>query len=348
MRSGYFKQTFEELIVLTDSPTVKAWTALLVLALLVAPLVVGSYMLSHMTVILYTLVGVLGLTILTGFTGLISLGHVAFMMIGAYAYAIAITRFGWTPLPAMLLAGIVPAVFGLVVGLPSLRLQGLYLAITTLAFSYIINAIVLSGGKFTGASRGISLVRPVIFGLDLNVDRNFYWFCLAIATIVLLATLNLRRSYIGRALVAIRDNDIAARTMGINLWRYKLLAFVLSAFITGIAGSLMGMYINYVTVEGFPFLISIEALAIIIVGGIGSVLGAVLGTVFIVSLPDVISAVLGVFGAQTNDLLTRMAFEVKSALYGLAIIAFLRFDPRGLRGIWHDLRHAWVHWPQRF
>lgn len=348
MRSGYFKERFEQLIVLTDSPAVKAWSVVLMLALLVAPTVLSNYLLAHMTVILYTLVGVLGLTILTGFTGLISLGHVAFMMIGAYAYAIAVTRFGWTPLPAMLAAGVVPAVFGLVVGLPSLRLQGLYLAITTLAFSYIVNAVIMAGGSFTGASRGIGLKRPVILGLDLATDRAFYWFCLLIATIVLLATLNLRRSYVGRALVAIRDNDIAARTMGINLWRYKLLAFVLSAFITGIAGCLMGMYISFVTVEGFPFLLSIEALAIIIVGGIGSVLGAVLGAIFIVSLPEVITALTGLLSGQLAAQVTTSAFEIKSALYGLAIIAFLRFDPRGLRGLWHDLRHAWVNWPQRF
>jgi branched-chain amino acid transport system permease protein len=348
MRSGYFKARYEDLTVLTDSPTVKAWAALLVIALAVAPLVLGSYLLSHVTVILYTLVGVLGLTILTGFTGLISLGHVAFMIIGAYAYAIAVTRFGWPPVPSLLLAGVVPAVFGLVVGLPSLRLQGLYLAITTLAFTYIVNATILAGGKFTGAGRGIRLKRPEFFGWSLATDRAFYWFCLLFAIVTVFAVLNLRRSHVGRALVAIRDNDIAARTMGINLWRYKLLAFVLSAFITGIAGALMGMYIGYVTVEGFPFLLSIEALAIIIVGGIGSVLGAVLGTIFIVSLPDVFSTLTGLFGSGLADLMTTSANEIKSLLYGLAIIAFLRFDPRGLRGMWHDLRHTWVHWPLRF
>ena len=348
MRSGYFKERFDQLTVLTDSTAVRVWSLVLVAAMIVAPFVVSGYMLSHLTVILFTLVGVLGLTILTGFTGLISLGHVAFMMLGAYAYAIAITRFGWPPLPAMLLAGIVPAVFGLVVGLPSLRLQGLYLAITTLAFTYIVNATILAGGKFTGAGRGISIKRPIIFGINLASDRAFYWFCLLVAVLVLFATLNLRRSYVGRALVAIRDNDIAARTMGINLWRYKLLAFVLSAFITGIAGSLMAMFISYVTVEGFPFLLSIEALAIIIVGGLGSVLGAVLGTIFIVSLPEVTSALFGLLGGRLAEIMTTSANEIKSMLYGVAIIAFLRLDPRGLRGIWQDVRHAWVHWPLRF
>ena len=252
------------------------------------------------------------------------------------------------PEVALLASAIVPALFGLIVGLPSLRLHGLYLAITTLAFSHIVSAALLAGGKFTGAGRGITIARPTLFGMELASDRAFYWFCLAMCVLVLLVTLNLRRSYVGRALVAIRDNDIAARTMGINLVWFKLLAFLISAAITGIAGALMAMYISIVSVESFPFLLSIEALAIIIVGGIGSVLGAVLGAVFIVSMPELFSALTSMLGGRLADLMTTSAHEIKSVLYGLAIIGFLRFDPRGLRGIWHDLRHAWVFWPLRY
>jgi branched-chain amino acid transport system permease protein len=348
MRSGYFKQNYGELVALTDSRQVRTWVVILVLSLCVLPWVASAYMLSHMTVILFTLVGVLGLNVLTGFTGLISLGHVAFLMLGAYGYAIAVTRWGFHPLLAMGVAGIVPAVAGLVVGVPSLRLKGLYLAITTLAFSFIVSALILAGGKFTGASRGIMVARPTIFGISLNSDKALYGFCLLVAVLTILVTLNLRRTRPGRAFVAIRDNDIAARAMGINLWRYKLLAFVISAFITGISGALMAIYINFVTVEGFPFLLSIEALAIIVVGGIGSILGAVLGTVFIVTLPEVVSALFSLLGGSYAEILTTSAHEIKSMLYGLVIIAFLRFDPRGLLGIWHDIRHLWVHWPLRY
>ena len=348
MRSGFFKQRYGELIVLTDSPAVKAWTAALLVALVAAPLVLGSYMLSHVTVILFTLVGVLGLQVLTGFTGLISLGHVGFLMLGAYAYAIGVTRMGLPPELALILAAVIPAVFGLVVGLPSLRLHGLYLAITTLAFSSIVSAAVLAGGKFTGAGRGIMTARPKLLGMDLSSDRAFYWFCLAMCTLAVLVTLNLRRSYVGRALVAIRDNDIAARTMGIDLVRFKLLAFLVSAAITGVAGAMMGMYLSIVSVEGFPFLLSIEALAIVIVGGLGSVLGAVLGTIFIITLPEVFAVLMSTLGGRLQELMTTSAHEIKSVLYGIAIIGFLRFDPRGLRGIWHDIRHAWVFWPLRY
>lgn len=348
MRSGTYKQAYGELIVLTDSPAVKGWLVVLAVLLVAAPVLLSSYLLSHLTVILFTLVGVLGLTVLTGFTGLISLGHVGFLMLGAYAYAIGVTRLNLPPELALLLSALVPAIFGLVVGLPSLRLHGLYLAITTLAFSSIVSAVILAGGKFTGAGRGIMLSRPRVLGLDLSSDRAFYWFCLAVGVLTVLVVLNLRRSYVGRALVALRDNDIAARTMGINLVRFKLLAFLVSAAITGVAGALMALYMSIASVESFPFLLSIEALAIIIVGGIGSVLGAVFGTVFIVTMPELFSALVSSLGGRVQELMTTSAHEIKSVLYGLAIIGFLRFDPRGLRGIWHDLRHAWVYWPLRY
>ncbi|HEY8358730.1 MAG TPA: branched-chain amino acid ABC transporter permease [Ramlibacter sp.] len=348
MRSGFFKQRYGELIVLTDSPAVRAWTAVLLVLLLAAPFMASSFVLSHMTVILFTLVGALGLMVLTGFTGLISLGHVGFLMLGGYAYAIGVTRLGLPPEVALLLSAVVPAVFGLIVGVPSLRLHGLYLAITTLAFAHIVSATILAGGKFTGAGSGIMVERPAIFGMSLASDRAFYWFCLAMCALALLVVLNLRRSYIGRALVAIRDNDIAARTMGISLVRYKLLAFLISAALTGVAGALMGIYMGIVSVEGYPFLLSIEALAIIIVGGIGSVLGAVFGTIFIITMPELFSMLTSSLGGRMADLMTTSAHEMKTVLYGLAIILFLRFDPRGLRGIWHDLRHAWVYWPLRY
>jgi branched-chain amino acid transport system permease protein len=249
---------------------------------------------------------------------------------------------------ALLMSAIVPAVFGLVVGIPSLRLHGLYLAITTLAFSHIVSATILAGGKFTGAGRGIMIGRPTLFGADLGSDRAFYWFCLAMCILAALVTLNVRRSYIGRALVAIRDNDIAARTMGISLVRFKLLAFLLSAALTGVAGAMMGMYLSIVSVEGFPFLLSIEALAVVIVGGLGSVLGAVFGTIFILTMPELFGVLMSSLGGRLQDAMTTSAHEIRSVLYGLAIIGFLRFDPRGLRGIWHDFRHAWVYWPLRY
>lgn len=348
MRSGYYKRRISELVVLTDSTPVKIWSLALLLLLVATPWLASSFVLSHLTVIFITLIGVLGLHVLTGMTGLISVGHVAFLIIGAYAYAIAVTRFGVPPLAALLLSGIASALASLLVGVPSLRLRGLYLAITTLAFVYIVNAVVLAGGKFTGGARGISLTRPVILGVDLGNDAALYGACLIVAALALFGCLNLRRTYVGRALMAIRDNDIAASAMGVKLTRYKLTAFGICAFLTGIAGALLGIYIGFVTVEGFPFLLTIEALAILVVGGLGSVLGAVLGAVFIVTLPEALNFAFNLLGPAWSEALSASAFELKSMLYGLAIILFLTLDPRGLVGIWSDIRRLWVNWPLRY
>ncbi len=348
MRSGDFKETYGELVALTDSTTVWLWSAALVLALVIAPFVLNAYALSFLTIILITVTGVLGLNILTGYTGLISLGHVGFLVTGAYGYAIVVSKYGMPPLLGFLAAGIVPAMASLIVGAPSLRLKGLYLAITTLAFSFIINTVILEARPFTNGARGIAVQRPDIFGISFDSDAAFTYLCLGFAILTLIATLNIRRSHIGRAFVAIRDNDIAARVMGVNLHAYKLFAFVTSAFITGLAGALYGIFLSFVSVEGFPFLLSIEALAILIVGGLGSALGAVLGTVLIVLLPEVTRLIFSLFSSQIETLFSTGAQELKSMLYGLVIILFLRFQPRGLVGAWHDLKRMWVHWPLRY
>jgi branched-chain amino acid transport system permease protein len=348
MRSGDFKQTYGELVALTDSRPVRVWSLILVAALIVAPYLLNSYALSFLTIILITAVGALGLNILTGYTGLISLGHVGFLVTGAYAYAVLVAKCGMPPIVGFLAAGIIPALASLLVGAPSLRLKGLYLAITTLAFSFIINTVILEARPLTNGARGIAVQRPEIFGVSFDGDVAFSHLCLGFAILTLFATLNIRRSRIGRAFVAIRDNDTAARVMGINLHAYKLFAFVTSAFITGIAGSLYGIYLSFVSVEGFPFLLSIEALAILIVGGLGSALGAILGTILIVLLPEAARLVFSLFSAQLNATFSTGAEELKSMLYGVVIILFLRFQPRGLVGAWHDTRRLWVNWPLRY
>jgi branched-chain amino acid transport system permease protein len=348
MRTGDYKQTYGELVTLVDSPPVWLWSVVLILALIVAPYALNAYALSFVTIILITVIGALGLNILTGYTGLISLGHVGFLVTGAYAYAVLVSKYQMHPLVGFLGAGVVPALASLIVGAPSLRLKGLYLAITTLAFSFIINTVILEARTLTNGARGIAVQRPELFGISFDSDAAFTWLCLGFAILTLFATLNIRRSRVGRAFVAIRDNDTAARVMGINLHAYKLLAFVTSAFITGISGALYGIYLSFVSVEGFPFLLSIEALAILIVGGLGSALGAVLGTVLIVLLPEATRLVFSLFSTQMDALFSTGAQELKSMLYGLAIILFLRFQPHGLVGVWHDLKRTWVHWPLRY
>ena len=348
MRSGTFKESYPALLVLADAPWVWIWSALLILALVAMPFAVNAYVLSLQTLVLITLIGALGLNLLTGLTGLISLGHAGFLVLGAYAYAVLVAKHQFSPLVGFAAAGVIPALASIVVGLPSLRLRGLYLAITTLAFSFIINNLILEARPITDGARGIPVLGPELLGLDLASDQAFALLCLLVAILTLLGCLNIRRSRVGRAFMAIRDNDTAARTMGINLWRYKLYAFMTSACITGLSGALMGIYLSFVSVEGFPFLLSIEALAILIVGGLGSVLGVVLGTLLIVLLPEIVRLLFGQLGSGFEALLSTGVHEVKSMLYGIIIILFLRFEPRGLVGIWHDAKRLWVHWPLRY
>lgn len=348
MRSGHFKESTADLIVLSDSAPVWVWSAILVVALVGAPYVLNAYALSFLVLILITGTGALGLHLLTGRTGLISLGHVGFLLLGAYAYAVPVVKFGLSPLVGFVLAGIVPALVSILVGIPSLRLKGLYLAITTLAFSFIISHLVLQMSWLTNGARGIAVPRPEVLGISFDSDARFAHLCLLVAMITLFGVLNIERSRVGRALMAVRDNDIAARTMGINLQAYKLRAFMTSAFVSGIAGALFGIYLSFVTVEGFPFLMSIEALAILIVGGLGSTLGVALGTVFIVLLPEVGRTMLSLMGEQAANLFSTGANELRSVLYGVAIILFLRFEPRGLVGLWRDVKRLWVNWPLRF
>jgi branched-chain amino acid transport system permease protein len=249
-------------------------------------------------------------------------------------------------MPLCLLAGgVSAAAAGLVVGVPSLRLKGLYLAITTMAFAVIINHLILNGGGLTGGSEGLSVPQPSLFGTTLAAERGYYFVVLAVLVVAVLVTLNLLRSRVGRAFMAIREHDIAARAMGVDLVRWKLLAFMVSAFYTGIAGGLLAYYTRYLNVDSFSLLISIEALSMLIVGGLGSVAGALLGTVFIFGLNEGLGLLFSALGSGATS---TSFFEIKGIVYGLAIVLFLRFEPDGLIGRWRDIKHYWTHWPFRF
>ena len=348
MRSGDFKTSFQDHLDLIETPVQRVWYALVLIVLVTLPLFASSYTVGFAITVLYTLVAALGLNILTGFTGLISLGNAGFLVLGAYGYAVGTTRLGLHPGLAFILAGLVASFAGLIVGLPSLRLKGLYLAITTLAFSFMVTSLVLFGGDFTGGALGILVDRPEVLGISFWNDNVLYWFSLAIALITLCCTLNIRRSRLGRAFMAIRDNDTAAVSMGVSLTTYKLLAFVISSFFVGLAGGLMVLFINVANVEGFPFLLSIEAIAILIVGGLGSILGTVLGTILIMLLPEISLWMLETISNLSGWRVPSSALEIRGVLYGAAIVGFLMFDPRGLVGIWADVKRLWVNRPMRY
>jgi branched-chain amino acid transport system permease protein len=344
MRSGHFKESYGALIALSDSRAVWTWVSLLVLLLLALPLWAGNYVLTLATTICITAIGTIGLNLITGTTGLISLGHSGFLAVGAYAAAILLTDYNWPLAAALPAAGVVSALVGLVVGVPSLRLKGLYLAITTMAFAFIVAHVILYAEPVTHGPNGIFLKRAEFLGIPLSTDRALYYFTLGVTAVMTLAALNILRTRIGRAWLAIRDHDIAARVMGVNLTTYKLAAFVVSSFFTGIAGALLALQIRFINIDVFSLLLSIEALAMIIFGGLGSVAGAILGAAFLVLLPELIREAFALFGGD-QQAFSQYVFQIRALAYGVVIVFFLRFEPHGIMGLWRDTRKYWLNWP---
>ncbi|KPL51182.1 branched-chain amino acid ABC transporter permease [Prosthecomicrobium hirschii] len=345
MRTGHLKTSPGQLVALSDSPAVWAWVGALAVGLILLPYLVGNYMLTLVVSAMAAVIGAVALNMLTGQTGLISLGQSGFLAVGAYANAILLSDYGlpvWLTLPA---AGLTATGISLIVGVPSLRLKGLYLAITTLAFSFIISHIILYSEGLTHGPNGIFVKGARLFGYDVQRGWPLYYLALALTAGTILAALNLTRTRIGRAWIAIRDHDIAARAMGIDLVRYKLLAFAVSSFFVGIAGALMSLQLRFVNVDVFGLILSIEALAMIILGGMGSVAGAVLGAIFLSFLPEVLRIGFSLVTDPNSTFYTNYVYEIRGIAYGLVIVVFLRFKPDGLVGMWRDAKKYWSNWP---
>lgn len=345
MRSKTYQSSYASLVALTNNTAMWVWTLVGLAALVVLPMLMSPYGLNLATTIVVLSVGILGLNLLSGVAGQISLGHAGFLLIGAYAHAILTTDYRVPGLVAIFLSGLISAVLSLVVGIPSLRLKGLYLAITTLAFTFIVRHMVLFADGITRGSSGMPVEALSFFGFSLKGDKPFFYVALSILVLFTLITLNLMRTRIGRAWLALRDHDIAARAMGIGLMRYKLLAFMVSAFYTGVAGALVALQTRYVSVDNFSVLISIEALAMIIVGGMGRIHGAILGTALIVLLPELLNISFAAAGEGFKNLMANRFYEVKGLIYGVVILMFLRLEPEGMAGIWRKTKRFWMHWP---
>lgn len=345
MRTGHFKESPSQLIALSGSKVVWSWVGGLLCLMLAMPYLVGVYGLTLVVSALIAVIGAVALNMLTGQTGLISLGQAGFLAVGAYANAILLTDYAWPVWLTLPAAGLTSAAISILVGVPSLRLKGLYLAITTLAFSFIINHVILYAEALTHGPNGVFVKGARMFGFDVQKGLPLYYLALALTVATVLAGLNLSRTRIGRAWLAIRDHDIAARVMGIDLVRYKLLAFAISSFFVGIAGALMSLQIRFVNVDVFALILSIEALAIIILGGLGSVAGAILGAVFLSFLPEGLRLFFALVADPNSTFYTNYVYEIRGIAYGAVIVFALRFKPEGLIGIWRDARKYWSNWP---
>jgi len=349
-----FKTSYNQDIRLFRDKVDAAWYGLLAIVVIALPFVMDDYYVGESTwVFIYGICGV-SLMVLVGYTGLVSLGHAAFLGIGAYAHAFFIMH-GAPWIVAMVLAVIITTACGLIVGLPALRMTGIYLAIATLAFSVIIQEVFSRWESVTHGFAGMKVDKPVIFGVEFHDERSFYYLCLFFLVIVLWLTRNLLRAPTGRAWIAIRDSEIAAQSMGVNLAIYKSMAFAYSAAVMGLAGALFAHKIAFLAPDIFTILLSIQFLLLVIVGGLGSLHGAIFGAVFVALLPPVIAilrdsipdsmnqlardtgvAPLGMLGNAVGEFLRKPGVE--AGIFGLILVLVILLEPLGMYGRWLKLK----------
>jgi branched-chain amino acid transport system permease protein len=346
---GVLKTSYEADMALYPLPIAK-WTVaiLAVLFFVVIPLALHEYYLSIANLVWIAVIGAVGLNILVGYTGQVSIGHGAFMSVGAYTAANLATRLD-SPWPVNLLAGgLMAAAVGAVVGIPSLRIKGLYLAIATLAgqliIEWTINHVTFISG---GVQASIEVPRPRLGSMVLSSQRDMYFFLLVFVVLAIVGAMNLVRSRVGRAFIAIRDQDIAAEIIGIDIFRYKLLAFAISSFYAGVTGVLYTYFLGIANYEQFQIGVSIDYLAMIIIGGLGSVLGSIFGAIFVTLLPIVIRLSMEAFGGLflPQQVVLNLIPNLRLMMFGALIVFFLIVEPDGLNRLWRNIRSYFRIWP---
>ncbi len=323
------------------------WTMLILLLvfLFIAPLWFGNHWLSISNRIGITIIAVTGLNILTGYCGQLSIGHAGFMAVGAYTSALLVTKFELPFIVGLLCAGVMAGLIGILFGMPSLRVKGFYLAITTIAAQFIIIWVIEHWTSVTGPN-GIMDVPPASFGgLVVKTPASEYFMILIITIIAIFAAKNMARTRVGRAFVAIRDNDLAAEVMGINLFRYKLTAFFIGCFFAGIAGALLAHTSRTIGPEYFQFKDSILFVGMIIIGGLGTTTGPIYGVLFISLLDELVTQLSPALQSAFPNILPGFTSGIAPMLFGLAIILFLIFEPRGLEHRWQLFKAAYRFWP---
>jgi branched-chain amino acid transport system permease protein len=300
----------------------KFGTGLLLLVLLVTPHLpfMNPYLLYIADLIYISILVSVGLNLLAGYAGQISIGHAAFYAIGAYTSAILQANLGLPFVLAMPIAAALTAAVGYVVGLPAIRLQGLFLAMATLAFGRVIEEVLIIAEPLTHGGDGMPVPTATLGPVSLKADTlAFYYMCLLLAVLMTWLAINIVKSRIGRAFVALRESEIAAQTSGIDLAKYKTIAFAVSAFYTGLAGALYAQAVTFIAPDGFSIFLSIKFLAGIIIGGMGSILGSVLGAITLAVLPELFAKLPGEWGAP-------------AIFYGAALILVIMFMPFGIAG----------------
>lgn len=304
----------------------------LIAVLLLLPLVGSAFVLGELSYVFILCIASLGLMLLTGFTGQVSLGHAAFVAIGAYAHAWLMSK-GAPMLVSIPLAGLITGFAGLLLGLPAIRVSGLYLAMVSMAFAIIVEQLIGHWESVTGGFTGLAVSEARIGDWSLGSPTAFYYLCLVVLLVVFLALLNLLRSAVGRAFMGVRDSEAAAYSLGIHVQAVKVSAFAVSAGVTGIAGALIAHHLQYLTPDGFTLLLSLELVLMVVIGGLGSLRGAILGAILISMLPIAISRVKPLLPEQ---MATQFGLEI--FIFGFTLALFVLFEPNGLNGRWLKLR----------
>ena len=322
-------ESYKDDLKLIEKPWTGCWVALTVIALFLLPFFGSEHLIYMGTLIFIVAVGIMGQNILIGYTGQISLGQAGFLAIGAFTFG-HLAKMGVPIGLALLAAGLLAAFFGVLVGFPSLRLKGPYLAIVTLGFGIAVYQIFASFEFLSGGRMGLVIPKfPALFGLSR--EASMYYFSLFLGIVFTLATYNLISSFMGRAFVAIRDNDIAAEVLGVNLTMYKLLSFAISSFYTGIHGAMFAMFIGFIDPQMFNFTESMIIFIAVVIGGLASVEGAIFGAAFVILVPQVFSGYK----------------ELVPVIFGVTVIVIMIFEPLGLAGRWFKMRLYYRNWPFR-
>jgi branched-chain amino acid transport system permease protein len=345
---GDFRTSYKQDNTIFETKTIRWVTIFTIMALCFAPLVVDGYFITLLIQISYLGIAALGLNILVGYTGQISLGLGSFFGFGAFASAWLNTSFHIPVFLCIPLAGFLTMGVGMMFGAPAARIKGLYLAIATLASQFIIEDFFARAEWFSGGAAG-SMANPVsLFGFDFDTDQSFYYIALFSLVFMFIWGCNLMRSRDGRAFVAVRDHYLSAEIMGVKLNKYRLLSFGISSFYAGIAGALYAHYLGYVSAEGFTIMMSIQFLAMIIIGCLGSIKGTLMGVIFMVFLPEVLESGVGLMKmtdwGNIPMVIDGLAY-IKEMAIGLVIIGFLIFEPEGLAHRWTQIKNYWKFYP---
>jgi branched-chain amino acid transport system permease protein len=327
-----FKTSYDDDIDLLTMPGERTRVALVIFAALAAPLVVSPYFLSELSIfICYALAGI-GLMVLLGFTGQVSFGHAAFLGIGAYAHAALLTR-GVPFAVALPLAGAISGIVGAGLGRAVSKMHGFYLAIATLAFAIVTESVIGAAGPITGGHLGLKVPPISLFGMGITQNWQIYYLYLAVLLLVIFGTANLMRAPAGRSMIAVRDSETSARALGIDVAKVKVRAFFVSAAITGVAGGMLGHLLFHLSPETFNVLESLRLVLMVVVGGLGTISGAIFGAVFVSFLPNIIDLLRAVLPSAVAD-----KAGLEYLLFGVIIALFIIFEPTGIYGWWRKLR----------